>query len=193
VPDELRADLMTFQQSLAGVLSETGQDVAVERLDLGVTYLIVQFWTRLYGHVTLEVFGNYPIPMSKPDVLFEAMLIDLAHEVGLIDHRVSVPLSGVSKGPDRNIATASGLTHEWEFAGGPEIENPATSEPQEIRRMSDKARRPVDFVQESSGAGAVHDESLQRVNGGLERLFLALGPPPDDLLANESPKGDNRE
>ncbi|WP_410619442.1 TetR/AcrR family transcriptional regulator [Amycolatopsis sp. cmx-8-4] len=83
VPDELRDDLMTFQQSLADVLSESGQNIPAERLDLGVTYLMIQFWARLYGHVTLEVFGNYPIPMSKPDVLFEAMLIDLAKEIGL--------------------------------------------------------------------------------------------------------------
>lgn len=48
-----------------------------------MTYLMIQFWARLYGHVTLEVFGNYPIPFSKPDVLFDAMLADLAREIGL--------------------------------------------------------------------------------------------------------------
>jgi hypothetical protein len=29
------------------------------------------------------VFGNYPLPVSKPDILFDAMLADLAREVGL--------------------------------------------------------------------------------------------------------------
>lgn len=82
VPDELRDDFMTFQESLSAVLGESDQ-VPVEKLDLGVTYLMIQFWARLYGHVTLEVFGNYPIPMSKPDILFESMLIDLAREIGL--------------------------------------------------------------------------------------------------------------
>jgi len=65
------------------VLVESDQGVPVEKIDLGVTYLMIQFWARLYGHVTLEVFGNYPIPMSKPDVLFESMLADLAREIGL--------------------------------------------------------------------------------------------------------------
>ena len=83
VPSELRDDLKTFQESLVAVLVESDQDVPVEKIDLGVTYLMIQFWARLYGHVTLEVFGNYPIPMSKPDVLFESMLIDLAREIGL--------------------------------------------------------------------------------------------------------------
>src|SRR6185437_6148573 len=83
VPDELRDDFQTFQESLSAVLSESEQDVPVEKLDLGVTYLMIQFWARLYGHVTLEVFGNYPIPVSKPDILFEAILTDLARDVGL--------------------------------------------------------------------------------------------------------------
>ncbi len=83
VPIELRDDLAVFQAELLAVLSEQGLKFPAEKLDLGVTYLMIQFWARLYGHVTLEVFGNYPIPVSKPDVLFEAMLIDLAREIGL--------------------------------------------------------------------------------------------------------------
>ncbi|WET79655.1 TetR/AcrR family transcriptional regulator [Amycolatopsis sp. QT-25] len=83
VPAELRDDLTSFQEELLVVLKESGATFPVEKLDLGVTYLMIQFWTRLYGHVTLEVFGNHPIPFSKPDVLFEAMLADLAREIGL--------------------------------------------------------------------------------------------------------------
>ncbi|KFU79147.1 regulatory protein, tetR family [Amycolatopsis lurida] len=83
VPAELRDDLTSFQEELLAVLKESGATFPLEKLDLGVTYLMIQFWARLYGHVTLEVFGNYPIPFSKPDVLFEAMLADLAREIGL--------------------------------------------------------------------------------------------------------------
>ncbi|ANN14233.1 TetR family transcriptional regulator [Amycolatopsis orientalis] len=83
VPVELRDDLTAFQAELLAVLEESGATFPLEKLDLGVTYLMIQFWARLYGHVTLEVFGNYPIPFSKPDVLFDAMLADLAREIGL--------------------------------------------------------------------------------------------------------------
>ncbi|MEV6895741.1 TetR/AcrR family transcriptional regulator [Amycolatopsis sp. NPDC051372] len=83
VPPELRDDLTAFQSELLAVLGEAGRAIAPEKLDLGLTYLMIQFWARLYGHVTLEVFGNYPIPVSKPDILFEAILTDLARDVGL--------------------------------------------------------------------------------------------------------------
>ncbi len=83
VPAELRDDLTAFQAELLNVLKESGAGFPLEKLDLGVTYLMIQFWARLYGHVTLEVFGNYPIPFAKPDVLFDAMLADLAREIGL--------------------------------------------------------------------------------------------------------------
>ncbi|WP_026360531.1 TetR/AcrR family transcriptional regulator [Amycolatopsis nigrescens] len=83
VPAEIRDDLLVFQRDLLSVLNESGLDFPADKLDLGTTYLMIQFWARLYGHVTLEVFGNYPIPVSKPDVLFDAMLADLAREIGL--------------------------------------------------------------------------------------------------------------
>lgn len=83
VPIELRDDLAVFQSELLAVLTDQGLKFPAEKLDLGVTYLMIQFWARIYGHVTLEVFGNYPIPFAKPDILFEAMLIDLAREIGL--------------------------------------------------------------------------------------------------------------
>jgi AcrR family transcriptional regulator len=83
VPAELRDDLAAFQRELVGVLAEEGIEFPAEKLDLSTTYLMIQIWARLYGHVTLEVFGNYPIPVSKPDALFDAMLADLAREIGL--------------------------------------------------------------------------------------------------------------
>jgi AcrR family transcriptional regulator len=83
VPPELREDLGAFRAELLAALSESGLDFPAGKLDLGTAYLMIQFWARLYGHVTLEVFGNYPIPVAEPDVLFEAMLADLGREIGL--------------------------------------------------------------------------------------------------------------
>ncbi|HVW42265.1 MAG TPA: TetR-like C-terminal domain-containing protein, partial [Amycolatopsis sp.] len=80
---EIRDDLTTFQNELLSLLRETGLEVPAERIDLGTTYVMIQFWARLYGHITLEVFGNYPLPMSKPDAVFDALLADLASQTGL--------------------------------------------------------------------------------------------------------------
>ncbi|MFI9505338.1 TetR/AcrR family transcriptional regulator [Nocardia sp. NPDC052566] len=84
IPAELREDLVHFQTELLAALSESGQKFPAEKLDLGVTYLMIQLWARLYGHVTLEVFGNYPIPFDNPEVLFDAMLVDLGRSAGFI-------------------------------------------------------------------------------------------------------------
>ncbi|MGO4615404.1 TetR/AcrR family transcriptional regulator [Nocardia sp. 2YAB30] len=84
IPPELREDLVHFQTELLAALSESGQKFPAEKLDLGVTYLMIQIWARLYGHVTLEVFGNYPIPLANPEILFDAMLADLGRTAGLI-------------------------------------------------------------------------------------------------------------
>lgn len=83
IPPELVEDLSQFQAELLAALAESGQKFPAEKLDLGVTYLMIQFWARLYGHVTLEVFGNYPIPVTHPDALFDATLADLAREIGV--------------------------------------------------------------------------------------------------------------
>ncbi|WP_054813363.1 TetR/AcrR family transcriptional regulator [Nocardia arizonensis] len=84
IPADLREDLVLFQTELLAALSESGQKFPAEKLDLGVTYLMIQIWARLYGHVTLEVFGNYPIPLSNPEILFDAMLADLGRTAGLV-------------------------------------------------------------------------------------------------------------
>ncbi|WP_063049107.1 TetR/AcrR family transcriptional regulator [Nocardia arthritidis] len=84
IPPELREDLVHFQTELLAALSESGQKFPAEKLDLGVTYLMIQIWARLYGHVTLEVFGNYPIPLDNPEILFDAMLADLGRTAGLL-------------------------------------------------------------------------------------------------------------
>lgn len=89
IPAELRDDLIHFQTELLAALSESGQKFPAEKLDLGVTYLMIQLWGRIYGHVTLEVFGNYPIPLESPEVLYDAMLADLARTIGLTADRAS--------------------------------------------------------------------------------------------------------
>ncbi|NUS45095.1 MAG: TetR/AcrR family transcriptional regulator [Mycobacteriaceae bacterium] len=84
IPPELREDLARFQTELLGALAESGTVFPADKLELGVMFLMVQMWARIYGHITLEVFGNYPIPVSKPDALFDTTLADLAREVGLV-------------------------------------------------------------------------------------------------------------
>ncbi len=81
IPEALREDLIGFQGAL---LAASEHKFPAEKLDLGVTYLMIQLWARLYGHVTLEVFGNYPMPVSDPDALFDATLADLARTIGLV-------------------------------------------------------------------------------------------------------------
>ncbi|MCP2279756.1 transcriptional regulator, TetR family [Nocardia amikacinitolerans] len=83
IPDALREDLIGFQTELLAMLAESSQKFPAEKLDLGVAYLMMTLWARLYGHVTLEVFGNYPMPVSDPDALFDATLADLAGSIGL--------------------------------------------------------------------------------------------------------------
>ncbi|WP_067689392.1 TetR/AcrR family transcriptional regulator [Nocardia jejuensis] len=84
IPAELREDLIGFQTNLLAVLADSGQKFPAEKLDLGVSYVMIQFWARLYGHVTLEVFGNYPIRITDPDVLFDATLADIGRSIGLV-------------------------------------------------------------------------------------------------------------
>ncbi|NNH70816.1 TetR/AcrR family transcriptional regulator [Nocardia uniformis] len=85
IPPELRDDLIRFQTDLLAVLAESGQKFPAEKLNLGVSYVMIQFWARLYGHVTLEAFGNYPIAVAHPDVLFDTTLIDIGRSIGLAE------------------------------------------------------------------------------------------------------------
>lgn len=83
VPAELYADLQSFRTSLLTTVREAGYEVSEEVLGIGTTYAILKFWVRLYGQVALEVFGRFPFAVSKPEPLFEALLADLVHQVGL--------------------------------------------------------------------------------------------------------------
>jgi AcrR family transcriptional regulator len=83
VPAEVRADLAHFRTSLLTTISEAGFEVSADVLGLGTAYAILKFWVRLYGQVALEVFGRFPFAVTKPEPLFEALLADLVHQVGL--------------------------------------------------------------------------------------------------------------
>lgn len=83
VPPELRADLETFRASLVSTIGEAGFDVSEDVLSVGTAYAILKFWVRLYGQVALEVFGRFPFAVAKPEPLFEALLADVIHQVGL--------------------------------------------------------------------------------------------------------------
>ncbi|MGH3517665.1 MAG: TetR/AcrR family transcriptional regulator [Haloechinothrix sp.] len=84
VPPELHGDISAFRDALLVLLAEAEAPIDADRLNLGMAYLMLQYWTRIYGHVALEVFGNFPIPVSKPDALFDSVLDGIAREVGLV-------------------------------------------------------------------------------------------------------------
>lgn len=84
VPAELRADLDGFRRLLMKAMAADGIAVDEERFTLGVSYAMLQVWVRLYGQVTLEVFGRFPLAVSDPAVLFDKMLADLVADLGLI-------------------------------------------------------------------------------------------------------------
>ena len=62
LPPELAAQLRTFAERV-------GTD-----LPLGVIAVFLDGWVRLYGSVTLEVFGHLGFALSDPGSLFESML-----------------------------------------------------------------------------------------------------------------------
>jgi len=74
-------DLSTVDPELLRRL-EVGDKGPVE-LPLGLRYLYVRGWVRLYGTVTLEAFGHLHWAMDDTRTLFESMLADSAAEMGL--------------------------------------------------------------------------------------------------------------
>jgi AcrR family transcriptional regulator len=51
----------------------------------GLTWLLVQGWSRLYGTVTLEVFGHVDARLVEEGHLFRAMIQEQAGPIGLTD------------------------------------------------------------------------------------------------------------
>ncbi|SES48298.1 TetR/AcrR family transcriptional regulator [Actinokineospora terrae] len=83
VPEVLVADLTHFRDELLLTITESGVDLGADQLGVGTAYVMLQFWVRLYGQVALEVFGQFPFPVSDAEPLFESMLTDLVRDVGL--------------------------------------------------------------------------------------------------------------
>jgi AcrR family transcriptional regulator len=55
------------------------------RLPLSAQYAFLRCWSRLYGTVTLEVFGHLRWALSNTEPLFEDMLADNARSLGVLD------------------------------------------------------------------------------------------------------------
>jgi AcrR family transcriptional regulator len=83
VPLPMRADLEAFRADLLSTIAHSGVTVPAEILSIGTTYMILQFWVRLYGQVALEVFGHFPMLISNTENFFEIMLADLVADAGL--------------------------------------------------------------------------------------------------------------
>lgn len=83
VPVEMRPELAAFRNSFVANLAEQGIELPTELLGHGAMYFMLEFWSRLYGHVALEVFHRFPFQVGNTEPLFESMLNELAAEVGL--------------------------------------------------------------------------------------------------------------
>ncbi|WNV91398.1 TetR/AcrR family transcriptional regulator [Umezawaea sp. Da 62-37] len=82
-PEVLHADLRAFRQGMIGTVTARGVEVDEESLRLGTLFQILQSWVRLYGHVALEVFGHFPVAVSDPEPMFDAMLASLLVSMGI--------------------------------------------------------------------------------------------------------------
>lgn len=83
IPPELEDDLATNQEALATAFSAEGIAMPPEALSPAAAYFLLRWWVRLYGHVALEVFGRFPFDLKHADRLFDSLLTELAHDVGL--------------------------------------------------------------------------------------------------------------
>lgn len=72
VPEALRVQLHTWRDS------------AALPMPIGAMHLFLVCWTRLYGQICMEVFGQLDWCLSDPAPAFEAMLADLT---ALLGHR----------------------------------------------------------------------------------------------------------
>jgi AcrR family transcriptional regulator len=82
LPFEL-PDLAAHQEALAAAFSTEGIGVPQEALRPDAVYFVLRWWVRLYGHVALEVFGRFPFDLKHADRLFDSVLHELSHEIGL--------------------------------------------------------------------------------------------------------------
>jgi hypothetical protein len=69
LPDRLVAQLRTFSRHAGDVLP------------LGALAAYLAGWVRLYGAVTIEVFGHLGFALSDAEPMFEAMLADMRRQL----------------------------------------------------------------------------------------------------------------
>lgn len=81
IPEALRVELEERQGVLRVAFSMANVEVADELLSPSMLYFLLRWWSRLYGHVALEVFGNFPFRVSNAELLFESMLGELARDI----------------------------------------------------------------------------------------------------------------
>jgi AcrR family transcriptional regulator len=83
--DDLDGDLV------AQLRSE--QDLVTGDVPIGAVYVFLRCWARLYGTVTLEVFGHLGWALDDTSAIFEDMLTDNAAALGALDdyHRLRTP------------------------------------------------------------------------------------------------------
>lgn len=82
-PASLQSELSPNQLALAEAFSQHGIDLPAEAQDTDAVYFLLRWWVRIYGHVALEVFGRFPFTLAHSDRLYESLLDELAHELGL--------------------------------------------------------------------------------------------------------------
>jgi AcrR family transcriptional regulator len=70
----LRVQLERYRDGLAGL---------AEGLPLGLLLTFLRCWVRLYGIVSLEVFGHLSFALDDAKPMFELMLAEMAPQVGL--------------------------------------------------------------------------------------------------------------
>jgi AcrR family transcriptional regulator len=83
-PDQLEPAVVARWRESAdspksGLLELLGDD------GIGVLWLFELAWARLYGSVTLEVFGHLDPELSESGALFRAMLLEIGTSLGLAD------------------------------------------------------------------------------------------------------------
>jgi AcrR family transcriptional regulator len=75
LPPHLVAQLTAFAAAARGVVP------GADRLPLGALAAYLSGWVRLYGGVTIEVFGHLGFALTDPEPMFEAMLADMRRQL----------------------------------------------------------------------------------------------------------------
>lgn len=75
IPADLRSELRAYAASVGD---------GAEGLPLGLLRMYVAAWIKVYGLITMEVFGHASFLLEDTEVLFEAELTDLGIALGII-------------------------------------------------------------------------------------------------------------